>query len=591
MTFVQLLISRTNSKGLRLIVMKKNKIYEEKKVDTFSELINSCTKQFNNKIAFTIKDKNKELHDITFIDFQENIKELGTGLINLNLNNKKIGIISPDRYEWCCSYFAIATSGNIIVPLDCLLPQNELEKLIMRSGIEAVIFDAKFQPLLEKLYSSKTTNLKYLICMDAETNSGNILSYQQLLVAGRDLLSSGDTRYDCVETDKNALSVLIYTSGTTSEPKAVMLSQYNICSNVSAMTTLIKYEENDSILVFLPLHHTLACTASFLFCYYIGFRLCFADSIKDIAKNMKEYNISGLVAVPALLDIMYRQIIKGVKKSGKYIPFKILCAISNFLMFFKIDIRRKLFKEIHANFGGHLRTIIYGSASTEKKVIKLLNTIGVDMLQGYGLTETSPVISCESDKYHNKIGSSGYPLYNEQVKLDNPDENGIGEILVKGPNIMLGYYENEEATKKAFKDGWFCTGDLGKFDKSGTLYVTGRKKDVLVLHNGKKVFPEELETILNQLDLVEESMIYAKKEKESGTEKICAKIVYSKDNPLVKDKTENDIHSEIEAKIKEINKTLPLYKYIRDFNLTTEPLIKTTTQKIKRHEEMKKILK
>lgn len=370
----------------------------------------------------------------------------------------------------------------------------------------------------------------------------------------------------------------------------MVLSQYNICSNVSAMTTLIKYEKNDSVLIFLPLHHALACTASFLFCYYIGFRIYFADSIKDIAKNLKEYKISGFVAVPALLDIMYRQIIKGVKKSGKYIPFKILCTLSNILMFFKIDIRKKLFKEIHENFGGNLRTIIYGSASTDKKVIKLLNTIGIDMIQGYGLTETSPVIACESDKYHNKIGSCGYPLYNEQVKIDEPDENGIGEILVKGPNIMLGYYQNEEATKNAFKDEWFCTGDLGRLDKSGVLYVTGRKKDVIVLHNGKKVFPEELESLLNKIDIVEESMVFEQTDK-NGNEKICAKIVYSKDNPLLANKSEKDIRLEISNELKIINKNLPLYKYIRDFSLTTIPLIKTTTQKIKRHEEMKKIQK
>ena len=381
------------------------------------------------------------------------------------------------------------------------------------------------------------------------------------------------------------LSILIYTSGTTSKPKAVMLSQYNICSNVSAMTTLIKYEENDSILVFLPLHHTLACTASFLFCYYVGFRICFADSIKDIGKNLVEYGISGLVCVPAVLDIMYRQIIRGVKKSGKYVPFKILCGISNFLMFFHIDLRRKFFKEILDNFGGNMRTIIYGSASSDKKTIHLLNTIGIDMIQGYGLTETAPVISCESDKYHYETGSSGFPLYNEEVKIDNPDETGTGEILVKGPNVMLGYYNNPEATKNAFKDGWFCTGDLGRFGKDGSLFITGRKKDLIVLSNGKKVFPEELEALINKLDLVQESMVYEK------DDRICAKIVYSTDNPLIKDMSEDDIHASIEKSIKELNKNLPIYKYIREFTLSNEPLIKTTTQKIKRHEEMSKINK
>ena len=569
--------------------MSKNKIYEEKTCANFRELVSIATKDFGNRTAFTIKDKNKELHDISFIDFNNNIRELGTGLLNLKLNKSKIGLVSPDRYEWCTSYFAIGTSGNIIVPFDSLLPQPELENLIMRSNVEAIIFDKKFIPIMENFIKQKNTNIKYFICMDYEKNTSEILSYSELINAGRELLSAGSTLYDDVIINNDEMGILTYTSGTSSNPKAVMLSQRNICSNVSAMTTLIKYEKNDSILVFLPLHHTLACTASFLFCYYIGFRIYFADSIKDIGKNLAEYKISGFVSVPALLEIMYKQIIKGVKKSGKYVPFKILCAISNFLMLLHIDLRKQFFKEIREKFGGNLRTIIYGSASTEKKVIKLLNTIGIDMLQGYGLTETSPVISCESDKYHNKIGSTGFPLYNEDVKIDEPGEDGIGEILVKGPNVMLGYYQNEEATKNSFKDGYFCTGDLGKFAHGGRLYVTGRKKDVIVLSNGKNVFPEELESLINKIEIVDESFIYEKIDKKTRSEKICAKIVYSKDNPLIEGKAKESIDEEISVAIKEINKNLPTYKYIRDFTLTTEPLIKTTTGKIKRFEELKRL--
>ena len=563
--------------------MSKNKIYEERKCENFRELVSSCTRDFGSKTAFTVRDKNKKLHDISFIDFDNNIRELGSALLDLGLERKKIAIIAPDRYEWCCSYFAISTANCIVVPLDCLLPKVELVRLIKESKVDAIIFDQKYIDIMKDVYGTSDSAVKHLICMDYDSDMNGILSFSNLLKKGRALIDSNLSKYNDVVIDKDQLSILIYTSGTTSNPKAVMLSQYNICSNVSAMTTLIKYEENDSILVFLPLHHTLACLASFIFCYYVGFRICFADSIKDIGKNLKEYGISGLVCVPAVLDLMYRQIIKGVKKSGKYVPFKILCAVSNFLRFFHIDLRRKFFKEILDNLSPNMRTIIYGSASSDKEVIHLFNTIGIDMLQGYGLTETSPVISCESDKYHRETGSSGLPLYNEQVKIDNPDETGTGEILVKGPNVMLGYYNNPEATKNAFKDGWFCTGDLGRFDKDGSLFITGRKKDVIVLSNGKNVFPEELEALINKLDLVEESMIY------SVGDRILAKIVYSKDNPIVKDMSEKDIHRAIDREIKAINKNLPIYKYIREFTLTTEPLIKTTTQKIKRHEEMKKI--
>ena len=564
--------------------MKKNKIYEEKTVHDFRTLVSYCANTYGSRTAFTIKDKDKKLHNISFIDFKNNIKELGSALLDLGLERKKIAIIAPDRYEWCCSYFAISTANCIVVPLDYLLPKVEMTRLIIESQVDAIIFDQKYADWMKEAFYNKDSALKYLICMDYTSDMDNVLSFSNLLKRGKVLIDNKQSKYDSVKVDNNALSILIYTSGTTNNPKAVMLSQNNICSNLSAMTTLIKYEPNDSILVFLPLHHTLACLASFIFCYYTGFRICFADSIKDVGKNLVEYKISGLVCVPAVLELMYKQIIKGVKKSGKYVPFKILCAVSNFLRIFHIDLRRKFFKEILDNLGGNMRTIIYGSASSDKKVIHLFNTIGIDMIQGYGLTETSPVIACENDKYHKETGSSGFPLYNEQVKIDNPDETGIGEILVKGPNVMLGYYNNPEATKAAFRDGWFCTGDLGKFDKDGSLFITGRIKDLIVLSNGKKVFPEEVEALLNKSDLILESMIY------QYNDKVCAKIVYSKDNPIIKNMSEKEIHDAIDIEIKNINKNLPLYKYIREFTITDEPLIKTTTQKIKRHEEMKKIL-
>lgn len=566
--------------------MNKNKIYNEKTVHSFRELVSYCATNYGDRTAFTIKDKNKELHNISFINFENNVKELGSALLDLGLENKKIALISQDRYEWCCSYFAISTSNNVVVPLDHLLPEVELQRLLIESKVDAIIFDKKYTKWIQEVCKQEGSALKYLICMDNVNNEDNILSYSMLVEKGKKLIEDKMSKYENISIDVNAMSILIYTSGTTSNPKAVMLSQGNICSNLSAMTTLIKYHPDDSILVFLPLHHTLACLASFLFCYFIGFRLCFADSIKDIGKNLVEYKISGLVCVPAVLEIMYKQIMRGIKKSGKYIPFKILSAISNFLLFFHIDLRRKFFKDILDNLGGNMRTIIYGSASSDKKVIHLFNTIGIVMIQGYGLTETSPVIACENDIYHSEKGSSGFPLYNEEVKIDNPDETGTGEILVKGPNVMLGYYNNPDANKKAFKDGWFCTGDLGKFGKDGSLFISGRIKDLIVLSNGKKVFPEEIEALINKLDYVEESMVY------EHNDKVCAKIVYSKDNQALKNLSEDEIHALIEPEIKTLNKSnLPVYKYIKEFTVTDEPLIKTTTQKIKRHEEMRNLKK
>ena len=569
--------------------MKKNKIYNEKTVHSFRELVSYCATNYGDRTAFTIKDSNKNLHDISFIEFENNIKELGSALLDLGLENKKIALISQDRYEWCCSYFAISTSNNVVVPLDHLLPEIELQRLLIESKVDAIIFDKKYTKWVQEICKQEGSALKYLICMDSINDEDNILSYSKLVEKGKKLIEDKMSKYENISIDVNAMSILIYTSGTTSNPKAVMLSQGNICSNLSAMTTLIKYHPDDSILVFLPLHHTLACLASFLFCYFIGFRLCFADSIKDIGKNLVEYKISGLVCVPAVLEIMYKQIMRGIKKSGKYIPFKILSAISNFLLFFHIDLRRKFFKDILDNLGGNMRTIIYGSASSNKKVIHLFNTIGIVMIQGYGLTETSPVNASSvllNQVANNEKGSSGFPLYNEEVKIDNPDETGTGEILVKGPNVMLGYYNNPDANQKAFKEGWFCTGDLGKFGKDGSLFISGRIKDLIVLSNGKKVFPEEIEALINKLDYVEESMVY------EHNDKVCAKIVYSKDNQSLKNLSEEEIHALIEPEIKTLNKsTLPVYKYIKEFTVTDEPLIKTTTQKIKRHEEMRNLKK
>ncbi|MGN1327163.1 MAG: AMP-binding protein, partial [Clostridia bacterium] len=266
--------------------MEKNKIYEEKSVKNFRELVSSCTKDFGSRTAFTIKDKNKNLYDISFIDFDNNIKELGSALLDLSLERKKIAIIAPDRYEWCCSYFAISTANCIVVPLDFMLPKTELAHLIKESKVDAIIFDQRFLDLMKTIYDEEGSTVKHLICMDYDADKDGVLSFSSLLKKGRNLIDNNKSKYDNIVINKDELSVLIYTSGTTNNPKAVMLSQYNICSNVSAMTTLIKYEENDSILVFLPLHHTLACLASFIFCYYVGFRICFADSIKDVGKNL-----------------------------------------------------------------------------------------------------------------------------------------------------------------------------------------------------------------------------------------------------------------------------------------------------------------
>lgn len=569
----------------------KDKIYKGKSVDDFKELINYCTNEYKNKIAFSYKidpdSKQPKYVNITFEQYKKDIEALGTSLLHLGLENKKVAIIAPNRYYWVVSYMAVATSNIVGVPLDMALPQVEIESLILRSNVDAVIYDKKYISIFNKIKENDNSNLKYYICMDYEQDKEYVLSYNKLVEHGSELIKNGDSSYSNIKINKDKMALMLFTSGTTSTSKAVMLSQYNICSNISAMSCLIAPRENDSVLSFLPLHHTLECTATYLFCYFSGFRICFCDGLKHISKNMLEYNISGLVCVPAVLDLMYKRIMKNIKSSGKLIVFRVMSVLSNLLLKFGIDIRRKAFKSIINGLGGHLRIIIYGSASSSKEIIKFFNTIGISMLQGYGLTETSPVICCENDKYQ-RIGSTGFPLHNQQVKIIDPDEKGIGEIIVKGPNVMLGYYRNEEATMEVLKNGWLYTGDLGYFDKDGYLYVTGRKKDVIVLKNGKNIYPQELETLLNKSETIIESFVYGKPTNNNDL-MICAKIVYDPSNIILKDKPEQEKYNIIYEEIKNINKQMPGYKYIREIKITTEPLIKTTTQKIKRHEEMKKI--
>ena len=374
------------------------------------DMLKQTGEVYGNRPAYIFKD-NGSMKTISHKEFRDEINALGTVLINMGLKDKRIAVISENRYEWELSYLAIAAGVGVVVPLDKALPDNELESLILRSQVEAIFYSSKYDTIMNTLREKKNTNLKYFISMDLQENTNGIYSQKALQEKGKKLLEEGNKQYLDAKIDADKMGIMLFTSGTTAMSKAVMLSHKNLVTNVMDIIQRFDLTEEDRFLSFLPLHHTLACLASFLFCYFIGFRLCFADSIKDIGKNLVEYKISGLVCVPAVLEIMYKQIMRGIKKSGKYIPFKILSAISNFLLFFHIDLRRKFFKDILDNLGGNMRTIIYGSASSNKKVIHLFNTIGIVMIQGYGLTETSPVIACENDIYHSEKGSSGFPLY------------------------------------------------------------------------------------------------------------------------------------------------------------------------------------
>lgn len=568
----------------------KRKLYDSDKINDFRELVKRYSDKYSNEIAFEYKEtpSSKDHIKITYSQFASDIKSLGTALINTGLSKKKVAIISPNRYEWCVSYLAITTSDMVVVPLDRALPNNEIEDLIIRSKAEAVIFDKKYSEFFSKLAKEKISNLSYFICMD---NIDGFTTYSSLIQKGHSLLVNGDTKYDNVVIDNKKMSIMLFTSGTTSISKAVALSQSNICEDIYALAQMTDIRKEDTFLSFLPLHHTFESTCTFLYGTFSGITVAFCDGLKYVQKNLAEFKVTGFVCVPLMLEIMYKKIKKGIEEQGKAKLVATMSKISNSLLKIGIDIRRKVFKQILDNLGGKLRILIAGGAAMSKDAIQGFLDLGINLLQGYGLTETSPVVAGENDKC-KRCGSVGFPLPGINVKIANPGKDGIGEIAVQAPTVMLGYVDNPEATNEVLKDDWFYTGDLGYFDRDGFLFITGRKKDVIVLKNGKNIFPEEIEILINKLHYVSESMVFGRP-LEDGDYKICAKIVYNKEvvNEMFPNISESDLHEKVWEDIKEnVNHKMPAYKYIREIILTDAPLIKTTTQKVKRQEELKVIL-
>ena len=572
--------------------MKKDKrnLYDSEKMADFRQLVNRYKTLYAAKTAFEFKENPhaKEHIKISYKQFSEDIESLGTALLNLDLRGKKVGIIAPNRYEWCVSYLAVTTSDMVVVPLDKSLPNNEIEDLVKRSKIDAIIFDKKYSEIFSKIQKEQSSDLKHFICMDENTD---FTSYSHLLNQGKSLITNGDTSYKNIEIDNKKMAIMLFTSGTTSISKAVALSQSNICEDIYALSQMTDIRKEDVFLSFLPLHHTFESTCTFLYGTSCGITVAFCDGLKYVQKNLSEFHITGFVCVPLMLEIMYKKMKKAIDEQGKTKLVATMSKVCNFLLKFKIDIRRKVFKQILNSLGGKLRVLIAGGAAMSKDAIQGFLDLGINLLQGYGLTETSPVLAGENDKY-KRAGSVGFPLPGLDVKIADANRDGIGEILAHGPTVMIGYVDNQEATDEVLNDGWFHTGDLGYFDKDGFLFITGRKKDVIVLKNGKNIFPEELEILINKLPYVSESIVFGKP-CDDGDYKICAKIVYNIDElkKSFPDASESDYKSLIWNDIKDkVNHTMPAYKYIREIIITDIPLIKTTTQKVKRHEEIKKIL-
>ena len=571
--------------------MDKRKIYDAVECEDVKEIIYSCAEKFGDKTAIVIKhqiDKNVEYENISYNKLLKDINSLGTQYYSMKLKGKRIAVIGKNRYEWILAHLTNLLGGIVSVPLDKDLQLEELENSLIRSKADCIVFDPKILDRIEEIKKRNNTNLKEYICME---KTEGYLYIHDLKAEGEKKLESGEKEYVDFEIDNQCMNILLFTSGTTSKSKAVMLSQKNIASNVYALQCVEDIRPEDTNIAFLPFHHIFGSTC-ILWTLSCGLRNVFPDGLRYIKQNLKEYEVSVFVGVPVLVEGIYKTIMKEVDRQGKTKLIKVVTAISNFLLKLHIDIRRKVFKKILDELGGKLRFVVSGGAPADPKFSKGFNDLGIRTVQGYGLTETSPVIAGE-DEIHLKTGSVGIPMINDTIEIVNKDENGIGEIRVKGPNVMLGYYEMPEETSRVLKDGWFYTGDTGFMDKEGYLTITGRQKDMIVLKNGKKVFPEELEMLVNRLEIVKESMVYGLPAKDDKNDiDPAVKIVYDKEIAKDKypDKTQDELFNIIWTEVKEINKTLPKYKYIKHMILTDEELIKTTTNKIKRQEELKLIL-
>lgn len=550
-------------------------------VTDLKDMLNKTRNLYGEKIGYKVKLNEGEYETYTHNEIRDMINYLGTALINLGLKDKRIAVIGENRYEWELSYLSVVCGTGIVVPLDKSLPANELEELIERSEVEAIFYSKQYEETVERIKYSEKNKLKHLISMDSKNHIEGIYSQKELIEQGKELVEKGDRSFIDAKINSEEMSIMLFTSGTTSKSKVVALSHKNMVSNVMDFASVLDVNSEDRILSFLPLHHVFECTVGMLYSLYIGAERDFCQGIRHILENLNEYKTTFAAFVPAIYENMYKNIIKNLEKQGK---LEVVKKLMNENKYKTMTEKKEVFKEIHNIFGGNIKLFISGAAALDPEVEEAFRDWGINLCQGYGLTETSPVIGVETNE-NFRVGSIGKALPHIEAKIEDANEDGMGELVVKGPNVMLGYYNDEKATKEVLNNGWFRTGDLAKIDEDGYIFICGRKKSVIVLKNGKNIFPEEMEALVNKIEGVKESFIFGKQQSEDKEDiKIHAKIIF--DREIIKEayKVEKDeeIYDVLLDKIKDINQIMPKYKAIRGIIISEEPLLKTTTNKIKR---------
>ena len=566
------------------------RIYDYLEIKDLKDMLNKTGKLYAKRPAYKIKLENGKYKTYTHSEVRDMINNLGTALINLGLKGKRIAVIGENRYEWEIAYLSIVCGTGIVVPLDKSLPANELELLIERSDIEAIFYTKKYSDIIQNIRYSEKNKLKHLISMDNDENFEGIYSQKELIREGKKLIEKGNKEFLNAQINPKEMSIMLFTSGTTSKSKVVALSHKNICTNLMDIGSVLDVTQEDVFLSVLPIHHVFECTVGFLFSLYKGAETVFCDGLRHIVENLNEYHVTIMACVPGIYERIFMMIRKKLEKQGK---LEEILENEEKYKNFSMQKKKEVFKEIHDMLGGKIKLLISGAAALDKTIEERYRLLGLNLVQGYGLTETSPVVAVGTNKYY-KLGSIGKTVPSVEAKLVDVNDDGIGELVVRGSSVMLGYYENEKVNKKSLQDGWFYTGDLAKIDEEGYIFICGRKKSVIVLKNGKNIFPEEMENLVNKIEGIKESFIFGKiQSNDENNIKINVKIVFDRDviKDVYKVEKDEDIYKVLSKKIKEVNQTMPSYKAIRGIMLTEEPLIRTTTNKIKRQENLDAIRK
>ena len=588
----------------------KNKYYEETHYKTVKEIFKRSIEKYKDNIYILERpnhDHKAKFEEFTYERFGNDAINLGTGLMKyLNLSNERIIIIGENTYYWYVSYFSILCGVGIAVPVDKELPNNEIENVIKRSHAAAVIYSKKKKDAIDKI-KDNLPMVKYFIEMNSNDGvQGRDVGIEHVIAEGKKLTDAGNTEYMDVEIDPEEFKFLIFTSGTTSQAKGVMLCHRNLAENVNAVSKYVKIYERDIFFSVLPLHHTYESSIGALLPFANGSSVAICGGLRYIVPDMQEAKPTAMLAVPLLVESLYKKINQSIEKSGKAGLVNSMLHLTNALKSVGIDIKRKVFKEIYDNLGGNMRIIVSAAAPIDKKIGKWVQDIGIEFLQGYGLTETAPIAAL-TPECDPRVGSVGLPVNCAQIKIHNPNENGEGEIWIKSQTLMLGYYEDEEATKEVVHDGWFNSGDIGYQDKDGYVYASGYNgygnlgnnttqnrytfDKVIETQNGKNIYPEEIELLLSKIPEIQECMVYGKEVEGEKELIISVKVIPNMEeieNLHGKDLSEEEIHKIIWNKIKEVNKGLTSYKAIKNLEIKHDEFAKTTTMKIKRYVELQK---